>query len=94
MSTVAVASRLQFGDCIGFEPYHVFCNFAFNAVTNFFLDAFYAVLLTVLFMFVPVGFRILARWEGTTQWTHVELSTMDRIFVYKLIVSASRVVPQ
>ena len=80
-------------DCIGFGPYS-FCGFAFNAVTNFFLDVLYAVLLTVLFMFVPVGFRILGRWEGATQWTHVELSTMDRIFVFKLIVSASRVVPQ
>ena len=93
MSIVAIASRLQINECIVLDLYW-FCDFASNPITNFFLNVFYAVLLTVLFMFVPLGFRILARWEGTTQWTHIELSTMDRIFVFNLIVSVSRLVPQ
>ena len=38
-------------------------------------------------------FRVLARWEGTTQRTHVELSIMDRVFVIKIIVRACHVVP-
>ena len=93
MWAVATASRLHINECVEFDVYW-FCDYASNSIINFFLDVFYAALLTVLFMFVPLGFRILARWEGTTQWTHMELSTMDRIFVFKLIVSASRVVPQ
>ena len=89
--TAATASRLQKNQCIVFGWYFHLCDLA-GRITNVFLDIFCAVLLTVLFMFVPLVFRILARWEGTTQWTHVELSIMNRIFVFKLIVRASRVV--
>ena len=91
--TAAIASRLQKNQCIAFGVYFIFCDFA-SKIKNVFLDFFCAVLLTVLFMFVPLVFRIMARWEGTTQWTHVELSIMNRIFIFKLIVRASRVVPQ
>jgi hypothetical protein len=55
-------------------------------------DAFYAVLLTFLYKFVPMMLRILARWEGTTQRTRVELSIMDWDFVFKIIVRVSHVV--
>ena len=57
------------------------------------MDIFYAELLTLLFILVPMIFRILAHWEGTTQKTHVELGLMNRVFVFKMIVCASRVVP-
>ena len=57
------------------------------------MGTFYAVLLRVLFMFPPMILRVLARWEGTTQRTHVELSLMNRVFVIKLIVRTCHVVP-
>ena len=37
-------------------------------------------------------FRLLVRWEGTTQRTRVELSIMDWDFVFKIIVRAPHVV--
>ena len=89
MSFVTTASRLPSGRCIQIGVF--FCNFA-GKVTHLFLDIVYAVLLTVLFMFVPTVLRVLARWEGTTQMTHVELSIMNRVFVIKLIVRACHVV--
>ena len=88
---VTTASRLPAGQCIFFS-WLFFCNFA-GKVTHVFMDIFYALLLTVLFMFVPMVLRVLARWEGTTQKTRVELSIMNPVFVIKIIVSACHVVP-
>ena len=68
------------------------CN-SVGEVTHFFLGIFSAVLLTVLFMLAPMALRVLARLEGTTQRTHVELTIMDWAFVIKMIVRASHVVP-
>ena len=90
VSFVTTASRLPSGKCIRIGVF--FCNFA-GKVTHLFLDIFYATLLTVLFMFLPTILRVLARLEGTTQRTHVELSIMDRVFAIKLIVRAYHVVP-
>ena len=69
-----------------------FCNFA-GKVTHILMGIIYAVLLTILFMFPPVILRVLLRWEGTTQKTHVELRLMNRVFVIKMIVGACHVVP-
>jgi hypothetical protein len=44
-----------------------------------------AVLLAILFMLVPIVMRILARWEGIPQRTAVELSLMDRFFLFQVI---------
>ncbi|KAH9026750.1 DUF221-domain-containing protein [Lactarius pseudohatsudake] len=44
-----------------------------------------AVLLAVLFMLVPIVLRILARLEGIPQRTGVELSLMDRFFLFQVI---------
>jgi hypothetical protein len=44
-----------------------------------------AVLLAVLFMLVPIVMRILARLEGIPQRTSVELSLMDRFFLFEVI---------
>jgi hypothetical protein len=47
------------------------------------------VLLVLLFMLVPIILRILARLEGIPQKTGVELTLMDRFFMFQVIVSAS-----
>lgn len=47
------------------------------------------VLLVVLFMLVPIILRMLARFEGIPQKTGVELSLMNRFFMFQVIVSAS-----
>jgi calcium permeable stress-gated cation channel len=47
------------------------------------------VLLVLLFMLVPIVMRILARLEGIPQKTGVELSLMDRFFLFQVIVRAS-----
>ena len=44
------------------------------------------VLLALLFMLVPIVLRILARLEGIPQKTGVELSLMDRFFLFQVIV--------
>ena len=88
---VTTASRLPSEGCIPIGSLLI-CNFV-GKVTHVLMDIFYAVLLMVLFMFPPMIVRILARWEGTTQRTHVELSLMNHVFVIKMIVSASHVVP-
>jgi hypothetical protein len=44
------------------------------------------VLLVLLFMLVPIVMRILARLEGIPQKTGVELSLMDRFFLFQVIV--------
>jgi hypothetical protein len=44
------------------------------------------VLLALLFMLVPIIMRILARLEGIPQKTGVELSLMDRFFLFQVIV--------
>ena len=88
---VTTATRVPPDQCIPVGSFFI-CN-SFGKVTHFFLDIVYAVLLTALFMLVPRVFRILARWEGTTQRTHVELSIMDRVFVIKVIVRSYHVVP-
>jgi hypothetical protein len=81
-----MASLISSSACTADAP----CSLSGKALL-FFLDVYNAIWLTVLFMFVPLVFRILARWEGTTQRTHVELSIMDRVFVFKMIVRASHV---
>ena len=48
-----------------------------------------AVALVVLFMLVPILFRKLARFEGIPQKTGVELSLMDRYFMFQVIVRVS-----
>ena len=45
-----------------------------------------SVLLALLFMLVPMVLRILARLEGIPQKTGVELSLMDRFFLFQVIV--------
>ena len=50
-------------------------------------------MLTVLFLLAPMVLRVLARLEGNTQSTRVELSIMDRVFVINVIVRACHVVP-
>ena len=40
-------------------------------------------------MLVPIVMRILARLEGIPQKTSVELSLMDRFFLFQVIVRAS-----
>ena len=52
-----------------------------------------ALLLTILFMLVPIVLRILARLEGIPQRTGVELSLMDRFFLFQVIVRVTSVVP-
>jgi hypothetical protein len=44
-----------------------------------------AVLLAVLFMLVPIIMRMLARMEGIPQRTGVELSLMDRFFLFQVV---------
>lgn len=44
------------------------------------------VLLALLFMLVPIVMRIFARLEGIPQKTGVELSLMDRFFIFQVIV--------
>jgi hypothetical protein len=44
------------------------------------------VLLALLFMLVPIVLRKLARLEGIPQKTGVELSLMDRFFLFQVIV--------
>ena len=47
------------------------------------------VLIVVLFLLVPIVMRILARLEGIPHKTGVELSLMDRFFLFQVIVRAS-----
>ena len=47
------------------------------------------VLIVVLFLLVPIVMRILARLEGIPHKTAVELSLMDRFFLFQVIVRAS-----
>ncbi|KZV65766.1 DUF221-domain-containing protein [Peniophora sp. CONT] len=44
-----------------------------------------SVLLAVLFMLLPIILRLLARFEGIPQRTGVELSLMDRFFIFEVI---------
>jgi Calcium-dependent channel, 7TM region, putative phosphate len=44
------------------------------------------VLLAVLLLLVPIVLRVLARLEGIPQRTGVELSVMDRFFLFQVIV--------
>ena len=53
-----------------------------------------AVLLAVLFMLVPIVLRMLARMEGIPQRTGVELSLMDRFFLFQVVVRTSRFIPR
>jgi hypothetical protein len=47
-----------------------------------------SVLLVLLFMMVPIFLRALARLEGIPQKTGVELSLMDRYFLFQVFVRA------
>ena len=87
-----MVSRIKSGECIEYG-FDWVCNIG-GEVFNFLLGIFCAVLLTVLFMFVPMMLRMLARWEGTTQRTRVELSIMDRVFVFKIFVCTPHIAPQ
>ena len=86
-----MATRLPPEQCMPIGSFSI-CNSA-GKVTHLFLDIFYAVLLTVLFVFAPMALRVLARLKGTTQRTHVELTIMDWVFVIKMIVRACHVGP-
>jgi calcium permeable stress-gated cation channel len=44
------------------------------------------VLLAILFALLPIVLRLLARFEGIPQRTGVELSLMDRFFLFLVIV--------
>lgn len=44
-------------------------------------------LLAILMMLLPVVLRLLARFEGIPQRTGIELSLMDRYFLFQVIVS-------
>jgi hypothetical protein len=61
------------------------CNLP-GVVVSFIQGFLPAVLLALLFMLVPIFFRILARLEGIPQKTGVELSLMDRFFLFLVIV--------
>jgi calcium permeable stress-gated cation channel len=45
------------------------------------------VLLAVLFMLLPIVLRLLARFEGIPTRVGIELSLMDRFFLFQVIVS-------
>lgn len=49
-------------------------------------------LLTILNMMLPIILRLLARFEGATQKTKIELSLMRRYFLFQVVVSAVLVV--
>ncbi|KAI0289410.1 hypothetical protein B0F90DRAFT_1812537 [Multifurca ochricompacta] len=56
-----------------------------SVVVSFIQGFLPSVLLAVLFMLVPIVLRILARLEGIPQRTGVELSLMDRFFLFQVI---------
>ncbi|KAI0052100.1 DUF221-domain-containing protein [Auriscalpium vulgare] len=56
-----------------------------SVVVSFIQGFLPTVLLAVLFMLVPIIFRTLARLEGIPQRTGVELSLMDRFFLFEVI---------
>jgi hypothetical protein len=58
-------------------------------IVNFVQGFLSTVLLVVLFMLVPIIMRMLARFEGIPQRTGVELSLMNRYFMFQVIVSVS-----
>jgi hypothetical protein len=92
VSLVGVVSRVKKAEeCVSLGFVWI-CDFA-GDITNFLWGVFSAALLTILFMFVPMVFRILARWEGTILRTHAELSIMNRVFAFKVIVRSSRTIP-
>lgn len=45
-------------------------------------------LLTVLNMLLPTILRVLARFEGATRKTGIELSLMNRYFLFQVVVRA------
>ena len=47
-----------------------------------------SVLLALLLLLVPIFLRIFARLEGIPQKTGVELSLMNRFFIFQVIVCA------
>jgi len=48
------------------------------------------VLLALLFILLPIVLRLLARFEGIPMRTGVELSLMDRFFLFEVIVSLTQ----
>ncbi|KAI0064338.1 DUF221-domain-containing protein [Artomyces pyxidatus] len=56
-----------------------------HVVVNFIQGFLPTVLLAVLFMLLPIVLRMLARFEGIPQRTGVELSLMDRFFLFEVI---------
>ncbi len=74
--------------CNTYHWLHWVCK-APGIVINFAQGFLSTVLIVVLFMLVPIIMRILARLEGIPQKTGVELSVMDRFFLFQVIVRAS-----
>ena len=64
------------------------CNIP-PVIKTFFQGFLSTVLLLALIMIVPIILRIMARLEGIPQKTSVELSLMDRFFLFQIVVRAS-----
>ena len=60
-----------------------------QVIKTFFQGFLSTVLLLALIKMVPILLRIMARWEGIPQKTSVELSLMDRFFLFQIVVRAS-----
>jgi hypothetical protein len=74
--------------CSTYHWLHWVCNLP-GIVVQLLQGFLSTVLLVVLFMLVPIIMRILARLEGIPQKTGVELSLMNRFFLFQVIVRAS-----
>jgi len=74
--------------CSTYHWLHWVCKLP-GVVINFVQGFLPTVLLVVLFLLVPIVMRMLARLEGIPQKTGVELSLMDRFFLFQVIVRAS-----
>jgi len=71
--------------CNTYHWLHWVCKLP-GIVVNFLQGFLSTVLLVILFLLVPIIMRILARLEGIPQKTSVELSLMDRFFLFEVIV--------
>ena len=74
--------------CNTYHWLHWVCTLP-GVVVSFIQGFLPTVLLVVLFLLVPIVMRMLARLEGIPQKTGVELSLMDRFFLFQVIVRAS-----
>ncbi len=78
--------------CNTYHWLHWVCTLP-GIVINFVQGFLPTVLIVVLFLLVPIIMRILARLEGIPQKTGVELSLMDRFFMFQVIVCVSCAAP-